>query len=289
MRLTSTLTLVLASTLLACGPGGGSETGTETGTATGTSTGASTSGSTSEPTTSPVTTGPATTGPATTGPATTTGEPATSTGEPVTSTTGEPVTSTGEPGTTTGNTSGGPGSSSDTSTGEPTFEACLGDEDCALHNDCCDCYGVPVGQVDPSCALQCEEALCDQLGVQAICRFGVCTTEKLDCDGSKVLCKSLPPVCLDGWLPGVINNCWSGSCSPIRNCNAVPTCDLCPADTMCVQKISKQKSWPACEPIPAGCGGEIDCECAGAAVCTDGFTACNDLDGNQLSCGCPAC
>ncbi|HEY0134267.1 MAG TPA: hypothetical protein VGB85_09310, partial [Nannocystis sp.] len=207
-------------------------------------------------------------------------------GEPVTSTTGEPGT------TTTTSTTSTTGSSSDTgtSTGEPPSEACVSDDDCALHNDCCECYGLPKGQVDPSCPADCEQPICDMLQIdQAVCRFGVCITEKLDCDGSKVVCKSLPPECPDGQIPGVLNNCWSGTCVPIVNCNAVPTCDLCPDGTMCVQKISKQQTWPACEPIPAECGGEIDCECAGAAVCTGAFNICNDLEGNELSCGCPAC
>ena len=128
------------------------------------------------------------------------------------------------------------------------------------------------------------------LGIDmAVCRFGVCISEKVDCDGSKVLCKSLPPECPEGQIPGVADSCWSGSCVPIANCNAVPTCDLCPAGEMCVQKISKQQSWPVCEPVPTECGGEIDCECAGAAVCTGNFNICNDNGGNELSCGCPVC
>lgn len=277
MRLTSTLTLILLATLPACGPGGGSETGSDTSTSsTGTSTG--TPGSTSEPTSS-TTTG-----------VTTPGEPATTTGEP--GTTGEPVTSTttGEPGTTSSSTTGGSSDTSSTTTGEPPSEACVSDDDCALHNDCCDCYGLPKGQVDPSCPADCEQPTCDSLQIdQAVCRFGVCITEKLDCDASKVVCKALPPECPDGQQPGVKDTCWSGICVPIVNCNAVPTCDLCPEGTMCVQKISKQQTWPACEPIPPECGGEIDCKCAGMAVCTGAFNICNDLEGNQLSCGCPAC
>ena len=284
MRLTSPLTLLLLLVLApACGPGGGTGTASSTTDASTTgATGTADTGSSSGPTTNPVTTGPVTTGE----PATTTGEPATTTGEPATSTTtGEPVTST------TGGTTGGPGSSSDTNTtGEPPLGACVSDGDCALHDDCCDCYGVPNGQVDPSCDLRCEQSTCSQLGIDmAVCRFGVCITEKLDCDGIKVVCKSLPPECLEGQLPGVMGSCWSGSCVPIRNCNAVPDCKLCPEGEMCVQKVGKPQSWPVCEPIPVECGGEIDCGCAGSAVCIAPFDACNDQGGNQLSCGCPVC
>lgn len=268
MRLTSPFILVLVATLSACGPGSGSETGTETGTT-------DTPGNSSESSTGP----------------TTTGQPVTTTaGGP--GTTGEPVTSTGEPGTTTGTggSSSDTSSTSNTSTDAPPLTACVDDSDCTLHNDCCDCYGHPRDQADPNCKLGCDQAMCDSLAIdEAVCRFGVCITERLDCDASKVICKSLPPDCPDGQLPGVNDTCWSGSCVPIDHCNAVPTCDLCPADTMCVQKISKQQTWPVCEPIPAECAGEIDCECAGAAVCTGDFNACNDLDGNQLSCGCPVC
>jgi len=281
MRLTSFLTLALVAAALPACASGASETSNETtGTPATTGTpGTSTSATTGDPTTGPVTTGN------TTGTPGTTGEPATTTGEPATSTTtGEPLT------TTAGGTTGGPGSSSGTdTTGEP-LAACVSDKDCALHDDCCDCYGVPNGQVDPSCALRCDQSMCSQLGIdQAVCRFGVCITEKLDCDGSNVICKALPPNCAKGQLPGVQDGCWTGSCVPVRNCNAVPDCTLCPEGEMCVQKVSKQQTWPVCEPIPSDCGGEIDCGCAGAAVCIAPFDACNDQDGNQLSCGCPVC
>lgn len=274
MRLTSSWPLLLLP-LLACNTGG-DNTG-------GPSTSLADTGTTSPATTdSPVTGTEPTNG--------TTSEPATTALTTTLDTTGEPATSTTTSGSTTSTTSTTDPGSSSGDTGMTPIEPCVTDKDCDLHDDCCACYGIPVGQTDPSCDLECDQSQCSALGIDhAICRFGVCTTDKLDCDASSVICKSLPPVCPAGSLPGVVDACWTGSCVPIANCNAVPDCGLCPKDTMCVQKISKQQTWPACEPIPAECAGEIDCECAGTFVCTDDFNICNDLGDNQLSCGCPAC
>lgn len=280
MRSTSRLALALVP-LLACSPGDNEATSSETSltTAPGTS-------STGASTTAPTTTGE---------PITTTGEPGSTSSTSTTDATSSTTSSTS--GITSGITTGvettgiettGTGSSSDT--GVTPANPCVTDKDCHLHDDCCDCYGLPVGQDDPDCDLECKQSTCSMLGIdQAICRFGVCIAETVDCDGSNVTCKSLPPKCDPGSIPGVAGDCWTGECVPIANCNAVPGCDLCPAGTMCVQKISKKQTWPSCEPIPAECNGEIDCECAGTFVCTGSFNICNDLDGNELSCGCPAC
>ncbi len=283
MRLTFARTLLLIPIgLLACGDSGGNETGTtEPGLTTpDPSTGPASSGGLTEPTGS--TGAPLTTGDGSTGEPTTTGQ---STGEP------GPATTTGGDTSTGGST--GPVTATDGSSDEsgppPPVGVCVTDADCALHDDCCDCYGLPAGQEDAICKKLCEQTACELLAIdQAVCRFGVCTTERVACDPTKVLCDSLPPECPKGQVAGVTGGCWSGQCVPAISCDVVPDCEVCPAGTMCVQKISKQQSLPTCEPIPAECGGEVDCDCAGGFVCTGDFDACNDL-GDDLACACPVC
>lgn len=293
MRLTSPLTFLLPLTLLLACNGGGDETGTSTSTDPATTDAPSTGGPTTGTPTTGGTTGEPTTG--TTGPGTgsesasgsSTGEPATgstgTTGEPgTTGSTGPVDSSTGEPDTTGGSSSG--------ETGVTPLDGCVTDKDCALHSDCCDCFGEAADDPAPICKKGCDELTCDLLGIdQAVCRFGVCTTEKVDCDATKVLCDSLPPDCPKGQVAAVVNGCWSGQCVPALSCNVVPECETCPAGTMCVTKQAQLPTQPTCEPIPAECGGEVDCKCAGKLVCTDMFNACNDAGGNALVCNCPAC
>lgn len=215
--------------------------------------------------------------PGTTGP-TTTGEPGTTT---ATSTT----TTTGEPGTTTG------GDSSSGDTGAVPGGECVSDADCVLHNDCCDCFAVAKVDDPPICKKGCDEPLCDQLQIdQVSCRFGVCVTEKLPCDASKVACDALPPDCPEGQVATVAGACWSGLCVPAISCDVVESCALCPEGFMCVFHEVQIPKLPTCEPIPAPCAGKIDCDCAGAEVCVDPFDGCNDLGpNNELHCSCPAC
>lgn len=293
MRLTSTRTLLIPLTLLftACGGGGGNsdETGATpatttatTGTAGATDTTGTPGTNTSDPTTTGLTSEP------------TTGS-STATSEPITSSTGPGPVDTGSTGDTT-STAGDTGStgttdaSSSSDTGQTPAGPCVSDQDCALHNDCCSCYGLPADQVDGQCKKRCEQPMCDQLGIdQAVCRFGVCITEEVHCDGSKVACDEAPPDCPEGQVPQVVGVCWSGLCVDAVSCDVVADCGACPAGTMCVQLISKQETPPSCEPIPAECDGKVDCKCAGEFVCTGIFNACNESGGNQLTCGCPTC
>lgn len=286
MRLTFLLPALLL--LPACGDSGGdtnttpstTNPGTDPGTGTGTTAAPTGTGSSADPVT---TTGDSNSGSSTGSTTGSTTGPATSTG-PVDTTTTDPGTTTG------GSTTDTAGSTTDT--GVTPGGQCVSDQDCALHNDCCDCFGIKAGDPDPICKKGCDTLTCDLLGIdQAVCRLGVCGTERVNCDSSKILCDGLPPVCPKGQVPGVSENntCWTGQCVPALSCNVVPDCSACPADSMCVQKISKQPSLPTCEPIPLECDGKVDCECAGTFVCTDQFNACNALGGNQLSCGCPVC
>ncbi|MBC8067526.1 MAG: hypothetical protein IAG13_04260, partial [Deltaproteobacteria bacterium] len=272
MRLTS-LALLLPFTLLlpACNGGGG-----ETGTTDPGTTGTPGTGSTTAPTTgASTTTGDPTTTEVSvtaTGSSSTTGEPDTTTSGttgPATTTSGStgPVdSSTGDPDTTTTD------ASSSGETGISPQGGCVTDKDCALHNDCCDCFGEAADDPGAICKKGCDTLTCDLLGIDtAVCRFGVCVTEKIDCDASEVLCDALPPDCPKGQVAGVSNGCWSGHCVPALSCDVVPECAACPAGTMCVDKQAQLPARPTCEPIPAECAGEIDCECAGQLVCVDAF------------------
>ncbi|MBA3548470.1 MAG: hypothetical protein H0T76_18465 [Nannocystis sp.] len=282
-------TLILALTLLpACGKDDTCDatctTGADTN-LTGTGTGTTT----------------ATAGTATTTTGTTTGEP-TTTGTNVTTTDGSdsinPTSGTSSTTDGTASTTTTGGTTTTTTTGDTTGDtgvvpggACVKDSDCMLHDDCCDCFAVPAGDNPPICKKGCDQTQCELQAIdQALCRFGVCVTEKVPCDPSKVACDALPPKCPMGQVASVAGACWSGQCVPATSCDVVPDCDLCPDNFMCVF-MEAQIPMPlgTCEPVPAQCEGKIDCGCSGQTVCVDPFNACNKIGDNELHCACPAC
>lgn len=261
----TTFTSLTALALAGCPGGGGDTTGTGPGT---TSVATDATGGTSVGATEPLTTGSS----------------ATSTTALGTST--EAGTSTGGSGSTAASSSTGSGTGS--TTGGVGGGACQVDADCQLHNDCCDCYGEPVDAPGPLCELRCDQPMCDAIGIkQAVCRFGQCATEKLQCSG-EVACDSLPPDCPKGTLPGISGVCWSGACVPVASCDAVPDCALCPSGTMCVE-YQALPSMRVCEPIPAGCEGDPSCACAGDLACVDPFGICHDGAMGEVVCECPTC
>lgn len=236
--------------------------------------------------------GAPTTGPTTTATTSGTGTASGSTGAGTTTT--DAASSTGtvsstDPGTSAGTTTGSTGSTGSGTTGAPD-PGCGDDSGCKLHNDCCACAGVPVDEEIASCDEDCKQPRCDEYGVdQAICRFGVCTTERLSCDQATVACDAPTPDCPAGHLPEVGGLCWSGRCVPAALCDVVPDCGLCPDGTMCVQNIGRGPvGSPRCEPIPAVCGGVVDCACAGPLVCPDAFSFCALGDG-VVECQCVNC
>lgn len=266
--------LLLASLLaLACPAPGGDTTGSGTSAATDTTTGSS--GPTSGATTS------ATSG-QTSGPGTS------ATSEGASSTTTDASTSTTASTATTGDaTTAG----TSASTGGPTpTQVCVTDADCKLHDDCCTCAGVPVDEQVNLCEQECKQSKCSELGIDAaVCRLGVCTTERLSCDATQVLCDALPPPCPPGTLAETSPACWTGKCVPAEYCDAVPECSLCPEGTLCVTNIAfGPQGWSWCEPIPPDCDGNVTCDCVGDLVCLDEFSACFAKDGD-ITCECPNC
>lgn len=215
-----------------------------------------------------------------------TGSPATSTGEV---TTGAATTSPVGTSTGAGTTGAGTTGAGDTTTGAPGM-VCAADVDCALHSDCCTCEGVHVFEDHPVCDEDCDAPLCEPIGVDAaICRFGVCITERLSCDATKVTCKAAQPDCPQGHVPETTPDCWTGKCIPAEHCDRVPDCALCPGDWMCVQDVAfGPQGWPRCEPVPAACGGAVDCDCVGPEVCVEPFTFCA-AQGDHVDCECVNC
>ena len=268
--------LYILASLIACGPGGGTPTttGDETTQTPGT-TGTAASTSTGQPTTT-VDPGTSTTSPATTDVTTGVATTTSVTGETTTSTTGETTTGT-TTGTTTDDTAG------------PTSE-CSKDADCKLQEDCCVCNGIPLDLNPVACDMECKQSKCSELGVdQAVCRLGVCETERLSCDQVKVACDALPPACPEGQLPTTTPACWTGKCVPAEFCDVIPDCSFCPDGHLCVQNIAFGPSQPTCEPLPPGCGPDPDCACAGDLVCQDPFTLCVEQDGPVINCECINC
>ena len=168
----------------------------------------------------------------------------------------------------------------------------MSDADCTLHNDCCDCFGISLGEPDPICKKLCDQPTCDALGIdQAVCRFGVCTTERVRCDPREVVCDAPTPDCPQGQVPGVTENgaCWTGLCVPALSCDVVPECSDCPLGTMCVQLISQVDLLPTCEPIPHECNNFVHCDCVGPFACTGLFHLCAPGGGDKINCSCPDC
>jgi hypothetical protein len=289
----STLSLVGTLALLgACnGSGGGNTEDTSAGPTTmtasagttsataGTGTGTGSSGS--EPTTAGSVGQTDSTG-ATSSPVTTTSE---STGANATSggSTGVGSTGVGTDGTSGGDTTGG---------GE--VMPCVTAKDCQLADGCCVCEPLNPGETAPPCDIpECIQTTCaaqNLLNAELECRWGVCAFAKLTCNPLGVVCKSLPPNCAPGDVPGVAGDCWSGTCIPAKACDWVPDCSYCAApDLVCVLKGQKG-AYHVCEPRPLDCPpGEIDCGC-GQQICdaSPPHTICNDATPG-IECECPFC
>ena len=272
MRLTYSTCFAL---LVACGPGG--DTSDTSAASTTSVTGTTSTASTDTPTTSTTSTG-FTTAPTVTD----------ATSDPdVTSSSTLITTAAADTGDTTTTESATTGTTATTGTPD---DACVVDADCALHSDCCTCEGVRLGLDVPSCDERCKQPLCSALGIDAaVCRLGVCETERVSCDQSKVACDQPPPPCPPGQLAETDATCYTGDCVPARFCDVVTACADCPADMMCVQNVAFTVESITCEPIPAACGGVVDCDCVGDLVCTDNFKGCAEQGGAVVNCQCLDC
>ncbi|MCP4445755.1 MAG: hypothetical protein GY811_10500 [Myxococcales bacterium] len=79
------------------------------------------------------------------------------------------------------------------------------------------------------------------------------------------LCEMLPPECPDGTTPGIRDNCFTGYCIPLGDCEELPVCST-QSENSCVARLD-------CEPVYEG----IDCTCDGDdCTCADwSFQSCS--------------
>ena len=178
---------------------------------------------------------------------------------------------------------------SSTSHCAPLAAQCEVDADCNLHADCCTCEGIPLGVDHETCDGECDQSRCDELGItRAVCRLGVCETERLGCDQSKVICDSPTPACPPDHLPETTPTCWTGKCVPAGLCDVITDCATCPPHMMCVQNVGFVPQDVRCEPIPLACDGAPTCGCVAELVCAEPFSACFS-DGSDVRCECLDC
>ena len=206
---------------------------------------------------------------------------------------------------TTGATSGMSGSTGETGssgastdTGGTMGMPCASAKDCQLADGCCYCDVLGPGQQAPPCNVpECLQTTCSGYNLEQAeldCRWGACTFAKLTCNPLGVICKSLPPNCAPGDVPGVMEDvngkCWTGSCLPAKACDWVPDCSYCDKpDLVCVLKGQKG-AYHVCEPRPLDCApGDIDCDC-GQQICdaSPPHTVCHDAEPG-IECECPNC
>ncbi len=208
-----------------------------------------------------------------------------------TGTTSDTTTTTGATTTTTTTTTGETTGETTGDTGGAVGE-CVVDGDCQLFSDCCSCQATPAGEEPDTCEAACEETRCEVLGVDAaLCSFGTCTTSRVKCDDSGVVCNVPPPACPAGLLPQVneAGDCWTGECVRGIQCESVPSCDDCPGNGWtCVTYVGFINEL-RCEPLPPACDGTPSCECAADVYCdAKGYELCQ-AEGDGVQCICPNC
>jgi hypothetical protein len=167
---------------------------------------------------------------------------------------------------------------------------CTSASDCTLVNNCCDCLAIGPGENPPTCGIPtCFASTCSTRGITTAdlaCVAGQCAAG-YTCDDSTVVCLSPTPICGAGEVPSVRGGCW-GPCVPAEQCVSVSGCAACPSGTFCVADEGQIAYVFHCVPEVAGCGVKPTCACAGPAVCTGAFYACDErTDG--LNCSCPVC
>ncbi len=165
---------------------------------------------------------------------------------------------------------------------------CATDQDCKLIDTCCDCAGIPSASDLPCNDTTCKASMCTMFPTQPVaaqCRAGQCVTT-IDCDISKVMCKSLPPDCPDGQTNTVnpMTQCW-GPCAEETECAEVAGCEQC-VSTACVTYVTQLGPQRNCVDVPMECGTSEDCQCLGPAVCIAPYDTCA-ISPSGVMCQCP--
>jgi hypothetical protein len=159
---------------------------------------------------------------------------------------------------------------------------CMGDQDCAVFNDCCECDVGAASEDHPVCEMVCIQSACAARGVQAEarCRSNRCVFD-LSCDGTQVSCDEAEPTCPAGQAASVVESCW-GPCIEASQCREVTDCTACSPGTACVENQDSPLGFTQCVEVEASCAQKPTCECVDACL-----RSCSDDDG--ISCFCPAC
>lgn len=84
--------------------------------------------------------------------------------------------------------------------------------------------------------------------------YGYCVSDEVDPDPGncygEVTCLMDPPTCPDGTLPGIADQCYTGYCIPLGDCESAPSCAEVATEAACVARTD-------CAPIYQG----VDCTC----------------------------
>ena len=167
--------------------------------------------------------------------------------------------------------------------GAPSSGAeCETADDCEFQTDCCSCLAAPKGKPFDSCPAICVRTACQELQVlpeDVTCSFGRCVFSR-SCNAARVECTTEPPLCPEGQVPSVIDDCW-GPCMPASDCAEVSSCDDCADGSVCVAFEGFNRSYHCVESAP-GCEAGNYCDCLG--VCG----ACSEREG-AVSCPCGGC
>jgi hypothetical protein len=169
---------------------------------------------------------------------------------------------------------------------------CKVDSDCKLVDTCClGCLAKGLDFPVPPCSLQCIVDPCNAIGVKGVrCFEGFCALAN-ECDPSVVACAAAPPPCPAGEVPSIKGTCWSGQCVKASSCRTVKDCMACDAQqTICVRTETQLGNVFRCIDVPAACGPNRTCACAGSVACVAPYRTCTESGGGtQLNCSCPNC
>ena len=125
----------------------------------------------------------------------------------------------GEPATSSESGGSDSGSVGNESSSSGTLEyACMSENECVLHSDCCSCTALHVDEPVAACDASCDRNSCEMWGVTELLCAHTCHIRLLDCDATLVACDEAPPECDDGLVATVVDRCWTGYCVPPDLC-----------------------------------------------------------------------
>jgi hypothetical protein len=133
------------------------------------------------------------------------------------------------------------------------------------------------------CALDCARDACRDMNIdrsEVECRYGRCVIAR-SCDRRRVTCPALPPSCVEGTVPSVLDDCW-GPCLPPTECWWIDGCADC-GDALCVEFQARPSSYHCIERSDDCNSSEDYCGCLGVHCNT-----CSASD-PSVTCVCVVC